>query len=179
MGRTQENLVYGAVLKLLHFRQTGWSPLWSLTPKTFRKDESSMFHKKSPLTAIIISLLFQWVKIWNRLRSVSLADGREMNAALAALQTDINKGPNTDQLINKGPNTDQTINKGPNSKLIYDAWASIFQDIMIQDFIFKSDFKVCSNHREQIIHIRLLHCELEKGSDHHQCSQDCLHACRW
>ena len=79
-----------------------------------------MFHKKSPLTAIIISLLFQWVKIWNRLRSVSLADGREMNAALAVLQTDINKGPNTDQLINKGPNTDQTINKGPNSKLIYD-----------------------------------------------------------
>ena len=48
---------------------------------------------------------------------------------------------------------------------------------MIQDFIFKSDFKVCSNHREQIIHIRLLHCELEQGSDHHQCSQDCLPSC--
>ena len=80
--RTQENLVYGAVLKLLHFRQTGWSPLWFLTPKTFRKDESSMFHKKSPLTAIILSLLFQWVKIWNGLRSVTLADRREMNAAL-------------------------------------------------------------------------------------------------
>ena len=79
-----------------------------------------MFHKKSPLTAIIISLLFQWVKIWNGLRSVSLADRRELNAALRCA-ADINKGPNTDQLINKGPNTDRTtINKGPNSKLIYD-----------------------------------------------------------
>ena len=132
--RTQEHLVFGAILKLLHFRQTGWSPSWSLTPKTLRKGESRMFHKKSPLTAIIISLLFQWVKIWNGLRSVSLADRRELNAALRCA-ADINKGPNTDQLINKGPNTDQTINKGPNSKLIYDhdAWSSIFQDIMIQD----------------------------------------------
>ena len=92
------------------------------------------FTKNSHSLRFIISLLFQWVKIWNGLRSVSLADRRELNAALRCA-ADINKGPNTDQLINKGPNTDQTINKGPNSKLIYDhdAWSSIFQDIMIQD----------------------------------------------
>ena len=77
--------------------------------------------------------------------SRSLTDEKWMLRCAA----DINKGPNTDQLINKGPNTDRTINKGPIPKLIndHDAWASIFQDTMIPwskiqtIFIFKSDFK--------------------------------------
>ena len=64
--------------------------------------------------------------------SRSLTDEKWMLRCAA----DINKGPNTDQLINKGPNTDRTINKGPTSKLIKTSWSKI-KTI----FIFKSDFK--------------------------------------